>query len=170
MNILETRFGKLEVRPTSADHIWVGTEGTSEIAINGVFYHGSAHYHLWADGAWHLGPEFTSHEDYGHKRVDRPTSEYERRQHINFSRREWTDYNKAHLSESAHKSLVRKLDALVNEWATGNTDVIRVAQQEHLQEQLERVQERLTNLMEQFNEAHDEEEEIKRELAELEED
>ena len=48
-----TSIGQLEIVPNGHRHIYV----TGQMTVRGKTQTASAHFHLWADGRWHLGLE-----------------------------------------------------------------------------------------------------------------
>ena len=142
--LLDTPFGRVRVRPTRADHIFVDGLATSVNApdsasyspgliVNRVPVSVRIDLHKWADGAWHTGREDDPHAGYYGLRA---------------TRTQWTRASDMDASYAARRKLADTLVPLVVAWAESEAGQVMLAQagESDRQTRAQRKREEITDL------------------------
>lgn len=151
---LDTPFGTVELKPLSADHVFV--DGTARslnapesvdyqpgLVVNGVALSVRLDLVRWADGSWNLGRE----------------DDWQSQFHAVYAtRRDWTDASKMDASESARRKLREVLFPLVIEWIEspeGQEAIEAAAEADRVRRTKAKIEE-IAKLQEQLRIARDE--------------
>jgi hypothetical protein len=125
---IETSLGPLYLTFTSADHVCAHTsrQNDSALTVNRVQYSVNAHVYLWSDGTWNLGEE--------------GKDAYQRRQSLHATRFHWIKVSDMYPSQPARDKMTSVVEQAVRNFAVSNAGIIRAAQLQHLQEELEKAE------------------------------
>lgn len=120
---LLTAFGKLQIRPTEATHVFVCTAGPDYLIVNKVQYSVNCHLYKWSDGEWRIGME------------DKST--YEQRQSLYMTRISWQNAKNVHPSAKTWEKAAAEITTAVQAFVLSNRDVVVAAEREHLKEKMD---------------------------------
>lgn len=138
---VNTRYGQVRLTPTQANHIYVSNDihgvHHSLVVNNSELSNVSAHYYLWDDGKWHLGPQ--------------EKTELER------GRQLWAKKDMLNeASDSQKRKLTEEFDKVVSQWAAANSKAIFEAEIADLEQQKERAREAVQEAEENLRVKRDE--------------
>lgn len=130
---LETKFGKVWLTATDANHIFVsaanGQYGETPIKVFSVDYHLAGHLHKWSDGTFKFGKEDSRESQFHEPYMSRAC-----------------DPN-LNVSFPAKRVVRNVLPELVTEWVKKNPAVLAEAELENLKDKWGKKQEEMNELL-----------------------